>query len=60
VLVERIDHRDITLRWIPSKENEADVFTKALDERLFTPLAKRILGGVSAGAASQAPVEGVC
>ena len=44
VIVERVDNREIALRWIPSSENEADIFTKALNERAFVPLVKKVMG----------------
>jgi hypothetical protein len=65
-IVEHIDNGDVILRWIPSAQNEADLFTKALPDRHFILMSHRIMGldnstMVSPGATQGiAPVEGVC
>jgi len=43
-IVEHIDKGDIVLKWIPSAENEADLFTKSLPDRHCIHLSRRIMG----------------
>ena len=44
ILVEAIDNRVAMVNWIPSKDNPADLFTKALPEAQFTKLKASVLG----------------
>ncbi len=39
----------IIVRWIPTAENEADLFTKNLDGPLFEKFAKAFIGDNEAG-----------
>jgi hypothetical protein len=43
-IVENIDNGIVTPQWINTKDNQADLFTKALDVKSFTPLVIRVMG----------------
>ncbi len=42
--MEKIEEGIIIPKYIPSVDNQADIFTKALQEKLFVPLVKLVLG----------------
>jgi hypothetical protein len=45
IIVEAIDNQTINIRWIPSKENIADIFTKALTpDARYSELKDMVLG----------------
>lgn len=44
IIVEAIDNKTVTIRWIPSKDNPADLFTKALPDAQFNKLKAIVLG----------------
>jgi hypothetical protein len=54
IIVEAIDNKVIVVNWIPSKDNLADIFTKALPERRFQALKEIVMGhsSISAGPSS--------
>ena len=41
---EKIEDQIVELKWIPTSENEADIFTKPLTKALFIPLRQRMMG----------------
>jgi hypothetical protein len=43
-IMEKIEQGIIIPKYIPSVDNQADIFTKALVERLFSPLVQFVLG----------------
>jgi hypothetical protein len=42
VIKEYHENNEIEVRYIPTKENVADIFTKALDKQLFKPLVRAL------------------
>jgi hypothetical protein len=43
-IVEKVEQGVISPKYIPSTQNEADIFTKALVERLYAPLVEGVMG----------------
>jgi hypothetical protein len=47
-IMEKIEQGIVSVKYIPSVENQADIFTKALSQKLFVPLVNLVMGATSA------------